>query len=92
VLNEFYRAAFRRKIYRALEELQSDLDHSLRKYNEVRPHQGRWCHGNTPLQIFADSIALASEKMLSSSSSRRPRPKADDHEWLCGAAVATATT
>jgi hypothetical protein len=26
VLNEFYRIAFRRKIYRSIEELQADLD------------------------------------------------------------------
>jgi transposase InsO family protein len=40
VLNEFYRVAFRRKIYRALEELQADLDQWLMEYNEARPHQG----------------------------------------------------
>ena len=43
VPNEFYRVAFRRKIYRGLEELQSDLADWLREYNEVRPHQIRWC-------------------------------------------------
>jgi transposase InsO family protein len=48
VLNEFYRVAFRRKIYLTIAELQSDLDHWLREYNEVRPHQGRWCYGKTP--------------------------------------------
>jgi transposase InsO family protein len=64
-LNEFYRVAFRRKIYRGLEELQSDLDDWLREYNEVRPHQGRWCYGKTPLQTFVDSVALAREKILS---------------------------
>jgi transposase InsO family protein len=65
VLNEFYRVAFRRKIYRGLEELQGDLDDWLRAYNEVRPHQGRWCYGKTPLQTFVASIALAREKILS---------------------------
>jgi transposase InsO family protein len=47
VLNEFYRVAFRRKTYRGLEELESDLDDWRCEYNEVRPHQGRWCYGKT---------------------------------------------
>ena len=64
VLNEFYRVAFRRKIYARLEELQEDLDLWLREYNEIRPHQGRWCYGKTPLQTFMDSAPLAREKML----------------------------
>src|SRR5262249_3025327 len=42
VLNEFYRVAFRRKIYASIEELQRDLDLWLKEYNELRPHQGRW--------------------------------------------------
>ena len=65
VLNEFYRVTFRRKIYRGLEELQSGLDDWLREYNQVRPHQGRWCYGKTPMQTFVDSLALARDKILS---------------------------
>jgi transposase InsO family protein len=65
VLNEFYRIAFRRKIYRDLEELQTDLDQWLKEYNETRSHQGRWCYGKTPMQTFVDSISLAKEKILS---------------------------
>jgi hypothetical protein len=64
VLNEFYRVAFRKKIYRSLEELQADPDTWLREYNDQRPPQGRWCYGKTPLQTFWDSIPLAKEKML----------------------------
>ena len=33
-------------------------------YNEVRPHQGRWCYGKTPLQTFIDAAPLAREKMV----------------------------
>jgi transposase InsO family protein len=65
VLNEFYKVAFRRKIYAGLEQLQADLDGWLTEYNEVRPHQGRWCYGKTPRQTFADSLSLAREKILS---------------------------
>lgn len=64
VLNEFYRVAFRKKIYRSLEELQTDLDAWLVEYNQSRPHQGRWCYGKTPMQTFIDSLPLAKEKML----------------------------
>ncbi len=64
VLDEFYRVAFRKKIYRSLEELQEDLDEWLRYYNEERTHQGRWCYGKTPMQTFLDSKALAKEKTL----------------------------
>ena len=64
MLNEFYRVAFRKKIYRALEELQTDLDGWLHEYNEQRSHQGRWCYGKTPMQTFVDGVSLAKEKIL----------------------------
>jgi Integrase core domain len=50
VLDEFYRVAFRKRIYRTIDELQSDLDAWVKQYNETRPHQGRWCYGKTPMQ------------------------------------------
>jgi transposase InsO family protein len=64
VLNEFYRIAFRRKIYRSIEELQVDLDSWIAGYNQERPHQGRWCFGKTPMQTFLDAIPIAKEKMI----------------------------
>jgi len=64
VLNEFYRIAFRRKIYRSIEELQVDLDAWIAGYNEERPHQGRWCFGKTPMQTFLDAMPIAKEKMI----------------------------
>ena len=60
----FYRVAFRKKIYKTLEELQTDLEAWLKRYNEERPHQGRWCYGKTPMQTFVDRIPLAKEKMI----------------------------
>src|SRR5262245_58915959 len=64
VLNEFYRVAFRKKVYRAINELQADLDLWLREYNETRPHQGRWCFGKTPMQTFLDALPMTREKMI----------------------------
>lgn len=64
MLNEFYRVAFRKKIYQTLEALQADLDAWLQEYNDQRSHQGRWCYGKTPMQTFIDSVPLAKEKIL----------------------------
>ena len=64
VLNEFYRIAFRKKVYRSIDELQVDLDLWVREYNEARPHQGRWCFGKTPTQTFLDAIPMPKEKMI----------------------------
>jgi hypothetical protein len=64
VLDEFYRVAFRKKLYASIEDLQNDLDLWIKTYNEERPHQGRWCFGKTPLQTFLDAIPIAKEKMI----------------------------
>jgi hypothetical protein len=62
--NEFHRVAFHKNIYRAIDELQVDLDTWLVEYNQRRPHQGRWCFGKTPMQTFLDALPLAKEKIM----------------------------
>src|SRR6201985_2251679 len=64
VLDEFYRVAFRKKIYRTIDELQVDLDVWVAEYNNDRPHQGRWCYGKTPSQTMLDALPLAKEKLM----------------------------
>jgi transposase InsO family protein len=64
LLDEFYRVAFRKKIYRSIDALQADLDAWIASYNQQRPHQGRWCFGKTPMQTFLDAIPLAKEKLM----------------------------
>jgi len=64
VLDEFYRVAFRKKIYGSIAELQSDLDQWIAGDNEERPHQGRWRFGKTPMQTFLDAKPLAKEKWI----------------------------
>jgi hypothetical protein len=64
ILNEFYRIAFRKKLYGSIEDLQADLDQWLEVFNRSRPHQGRWCFGKTPMQTFLDAKAIAEEKMI----------------------------
>lgn len=62
--NEFYDIAFRKKIYSSLEDLQTDVDHWLVKYNERRPHSGKHCYGKTPMQTFREARHLAQEKTI----------------------------
>jgi transposase InsO family protein len=64
LLDEFYRVAFRKKIYASLDELQADLDAFLVKYNEQRTHSGKRCQGRTPMQTFLDGKEVMREKML----------------------------
>lgn len=61
---EFYDIAFRKKIYASLEELQVDVDHWIAKYNETRPHSGRFCYGKTPMKTFREAKYLATEKTI----------------------------
>jgi transposase InsO family protein len=64
VLNEFYRIAFRKKIYSDLETLQTDLDEFLCRYNKERTHQGKRCKGRTPMATFVDGKKIFNEKNI----------------------------
>ena len=64
VLNEFYRIAFRKKIYSDLETLQADLDEFLHRYNNERTHQGKRCKGRTPMVTFAEGKKIFNEKNI----------------------------
>lgn len=61
---EFYDVAFRKKIYHSVDELQMDVDEWLKKYNEFRPHSGKYCYGKTPMQTFLDAKHIADDKQL----------------------------
>jgi len=71
LLEEFYKIAFRKKIYSTLDQLQQDLDEWLVKYNYRRPHQGKRCQGRTPMETFMKNLPLAKQKMLGMDSSDR---------------------
>lgn len=64
ILNEFYRIAFRKKVYNTIDELQGDLDAWVDTYNRERPHSGKYCFGKTPMQTFEDSMPMTKEKLL----------------------------
>ncbi|SFH62696.1 Winged helix-turn helix [Nitrosospira sp. Nsp14] len=63
ILQEFYQVAFRRKVYRSLEELQIDLDEWLHTYNHDRTHQGKMCCGRTPIQTLIDGKEVWNDKI-----------------------------
>jgi hypothetical protein len=64
IKTEFYDLAFRKKLYRTLDELQLDVDEWLVDYNTRWAHSGRYCYGKTPMQTFLDSKHLAQDKQL----------------------------
>jgi transposase InsO family protein len=63
VLHEFYQIAFRKKIYREIEDLQKDLDEWVHRYNHERTHQGKMCCGRTPMATFQDGKKVWKEKV-----------------------------
>ena len=63
ILQEFYQVTFRRKIYRSIEELQSDLDEWLKYYNYDRTHQGKMCCGRTPIETLIDGKEVWKDKI-----------------------------
>jgi transposase InsO family protein len=64
IQNEFYAIAFRKKVFKSIEELQEDADKWINEYNNDRTHTGKYCFGKTPLQTFMESKHLAQGKML----------------------------
>lgn len=67
ILQEFYQITFRKKIYKTLEDLQTDLDEWIDGYNKNRTHQGKMCCGRTPMETFLDGIKLWREKKITMS-------------------------
>lgn len=64
IQDEFYAIAFRKQIYTSIEQLQTDLDEWVERYNQERIHSGKYCFGRTPLQTFKETKQLAQAKQL----------------------------
>ena len=58
IQEEFYKVAFRKRLYRSIEEIQTDLDGFMTWYNTERTNQGRYCQGRTPMQSFVEGLEL----------------------------------
>lgn len=67
VQNEFYKVAFRKKLYASLEEIQTDLDEFMDRYNNERTNQGKYCQGRTPMQTFEDGKKLYQQYVFENS-------------------------
>lgn len=58
-LDEFFRKAFREKLYESVEALQQDLDEWLTYYNRERPHQGYRNMGRRPIdgiEVYLETV------------------------------------
>ena len=65
VLDEFYRIAFRKKIYGSIADLQVDLDRRVQSYNRQRPHhKDDGASRKRRCRTFLDATPLAKEKMI----------------------------
>lgn len=64
VLNDFFKVAFRKKLYTDLESLQADLDEYIVRYNTARTNQGKRCQGRTPMETFEAAKDLVREKIV----------------------------
>ncbi len=58
-LDEFFRKAFREKLYESVEVLQRDLDEWLTYYNRERPHQGYRNVGRRPIERIDEYLRSA---------------------------------
>lgn len=63
VLDEFFRTAFRKKLYDSVDTLQADLDKWLHNYNYERPHRGYRNQGRRPIDTFEMGKARKPETM-----------------------------
>jgi len=52
ILDEFFRDAFRKKFYPSVEDLQTDLDEWMYRYNYERPHRGYRNQGRRPIETI----------------------------------------
>lgn len=58
IQDEFYKVAFRKKLYKSIDEIQEDLDAYMDRYNNKRTNQGKRCQGRTPRKTFDDGYEL----------------------------------
>ncbi len=72
ISKEFYQTAFRKKLYRSLDEIQRDLDEYMLEYNTKRTNQGKRCQGRTPMETFTAGIELYHQYVNENSLEEKP--------------------
>jgi transposase InsO family protein len=100
VLDEFYRVAFRKKIYGSIAELQSDLDAWVRSYNPASQHPSVYvieekrlcCAGCDPAGYFgfwrARSVMDVAASVVSAARAKIHGPS--DRGWMASISPASA--
>jgi hypothetical protein len=73
IQEEFYSVAFRKKLYKTIEEIQEDLDTFMRFYNFNRTNQGKRCKGRTPFETFTEGKELY-QKLVYEGGKEKERP------------------
>ncbi len=63
VVEEFFKPAFRKKLYTSIQELQDDLDDWLVHYNTERPHLGYRNNGRRPIETVEICINKGTENV-----------------------------
>ena len=81
IQEEFYAIIFRKKVFKSIEELQTELDVWIDWYNRERTHSGKHCYGKTPWQTFIQSKHLALEKTSGSTSLAGGRRSSFDRQY-----------
>ena len=64
LLDECFRGGGRTTWYESVEQLQSDLDRYLERYNLRRTHQGYRLGGRTPAHAFAEAAGVTSDDLV----------------------------
>ena len=64
LLDECFRVGGRTTWYESVEQLQSDLDRYLERYNLRRTHQGYRLGGRTPAHAFAEAAGVTSDDLV----------------------------
>ncbi len=65
---EFYSVAFRKTLYKSLDQMQKDLDDFMKIYNFERTNQGKRCKGRTPYETFTEGVLKYGEMVYDNKS------------------------
>lgn len=67
IQEEFYAVAFRKHLYKSIDQIQADLDTFMSFYNDKRTNQGKRCLSRTPRQTWDDGYELYKKYVIEKS-------------------------
>ena len=68
IQEEFYSVAFRKTLYKSIDQMQTDLDVFMAYYNNERTNQGKRCQGRTPKQTWDAGYELYKKYVIEQAS------------------------